>query len=133
MALNITISINNTLPLQFIAVFVIDINKMETKEIKMECYSNYFEYEQETIEQVLKEAGINYRIEPFSRTVKGIKRPLNCFYLFIEKGKRNMEFNMELGNKIHAVELEVMQKYRNEFWLAYLTPFEIQELVQYSQ
>lgn len=133
MALNITISINNTLPLQFIAVFVIDINKMETKEIKMECYSNYFEYEQETIEQVLKEAGINYRIEPFSRTVKGIKRPLNCFYLFIEKGKRNMEFNMELGFKIHAIELKIMQEYRNKFCLAHLTPFEIQELVQYSQ
>ena len=102
---------------------------METKEIKMECYSNYFEYEQETIEQVLKEAGINYRIEPFSRTVKGIKRPLNCFYLFIEKGKRNLT----LGNKIHAVELELMQKHRNEFYLAHLTPFDIQELVQYSE
>ena len=106
---------------------------METKEIKMECYSNYCEYEQEAIETVLKEAEINYRIEPFSRTVKGIKRPLNCFYLFIEKGKRNMEFNMELGFKIHAIELKIMQEYRNKFCLAHLTPFDIQELVQYSQ
>jgi hypothetical protein len=44
-----------------------------------------------------------------------------------------MEFNMELGFKIHAIELKIMQEYRNKFCLAHLTPFDIQELVQYSQ
>jgi hypothetical protein len=72
-------------------------------------YSSFCCFEQEAIEQALKEAGINYRIEPFSRIVNGFKRPLNCFYLFIEKGKRNLS----LGNKIYAVELENLKLCRN--------------------
>lgn len=71
----------------------------------------------------LKEAGINYRIEPLN--MGSDERPLDCFNLFTEP-----EPNLDL----QSIEMEIVLKYREQFNLKSCSSlWEIQKLVQYGQ
>jgi hypothetical protein len=94
-------------------------------ELKM--YSSFCCFEQEAIESALKEAGINYRIEPLN--MGSDERPLDCFNLFTEP-----EPNLDL----QSIEMEIVLKYREQFNLKAdimrsSCLWEIQKLVQYGQ
>ena len=96
---------------------------------ELEMYSSFCCFEQETIEQALKEAGINYRIEPFN--MGSDEQPIDCFNLFAEPAEPN-------DVDLQSIELEIVRKYREQFNLdkadmRYSCLIKIQKLVQYGQ
>jgi len=95
-------------------------------------YSSFCKFQLEAIESALKEAGVNYRIEPFEMPGSYQEelnecRSLDCFNLHLNLN--DLPDHLDL----RAIELEVVRKYREQFNLEYTNLFQIQELVQYGE
>jgi hypothetical protein len=84
-------------------------------------YSSFCCFEQEAIEQALKESGINYRIEYF----KGFN-DLNCFNLFAPR-------NCELSVNLEEIELKTVREYREQFNLENANLYQLQAAFQALQ
>jgi hypothetical protein len=119
--INLDKLIYKKLTLKFNEVYLSKTMTESKTELKM--YSSFCCFEQEAIESALKEAGINYRIEPLN--MGSDERPLDCFNLFTEP-----EPNLDL----QSIEMEIVLKYREQFNLKSCSSlWEIQKLVQYGQ
>ncbi|HEY9867360.1 hypothetical protein [Planktothrix paucivesiculata] len=86
---------------------------MTELKTELEMYSSFCCFEQEAIESALKEAGINYRIEPLN--MGSDERPLDCFNLFTEPNDLDLR----------SIELEIVRQYRKQFNLEHAGLFEL--------
>jgi hypothetical protein len=91
---------------------------MTESNTELKMYSSFCCFEQEAIEQALKEAGINYRIERFQ-----CFHDLDCFNLFAKP-------NVELDVDLQSIELEIVRKYREQFNLEHAGLYELQAQFQ---
>jgi hypothetical protein len=105
-----------TLPLKFNEVYLSKTMTESNTELKM--YSSFCCFEQEAIEQALKEAGINYRIEFFN--MGSDEQPIDCFNLFAEPNDVDLQ----------SIELEIVRKYREQFNLEHAGLYELQAQFQ---